>query len=1094
MATSQSFAEKIKQLEQQGKDLLSKGFDSTISSHESPLPKSSSPLKELLNTRIAQEDEHDQARVSDILNMSIPVPNPSNPSATLSQKRAHKSLSFPSLHSSLTQDLLPPPPISLPSYRGNSLSQPQLGSSVQFGSSSRQQQERLAIANRTIDRMREELKQAQKLNSDHKRQFRVSTEEITRRLQDSLLERDRLLASKAAEASNQEALINSLQSAVTELHQTSESQKHTIDETEKQLEMLRLIKSDYDNMVDMLRTVVKDTERRLDKSFYTSEPISSQSTAMLVHTLERCIEEGERDRRLQANRILELEEQVADMKRMTQDVEKSMNKSSEEKFERLKADLESRLQAADERAINARSQSDSLKKQLELAQEQYRGSELLREEQNRMLEERVEMLKSHLEGERKDSHTKLESVSVALDSTNRDLTSALSSKDELVRRYAGMEERVKDYEVILEKLTNELEAEKEQSKRLWEKDNEVLNRNVELETKMALRDAEMARLEALLEKTKEECSRKINQEVALTEKYQMDKFTEEKTLLVTQVDSLTARVNKLAQELKDAEVENGKLLSQLRHTLEKLKDVERLQGDTSDDKVTLQSQLIAKNAMLDKMTSERDQYLNMLEQRNAQFNEISLACERVNLQKDERERHVSTLESTILKLEERLSQTHKELNSYQQENTTLHRTRDEFDGRIREMEAAVEKQTRKLKSKDKKIADADSEKGRLQEMLEHKNDTLDQLDEQLRVNEHELKEARREISMLSEECNALKSVIKGQEGEMQREINNLLMKIKAVENDYRLAKKALKSKEHVDKQASDVANKLQIELTDQRKYSDDLRSKIRWLEESVDAAKRERLGVEDQCQQLQLELEHRCKAEQRQQQIVMTERSKQVVSLEDGLKGAITRCSALQAAAEKSEQDIYKLKLKHQLELKELQRTGEQREGVTAPPNSPPRPQYDGVATELKTVLNDMKELLSSAQERRSYSDRKSSKSERTDYSVLSQSDGGRHDDPHPGYSERLHRKTGSIDTLLNPAGTRSEISHRSKSKRSKKVSEPLRGEAQALCTNLEKKLDQLARLGQETLEDSGSFVSKRRSSATSCEKLHRYLRSQKHS
>ena len=72
----------------------------------------------------------------------------------------------------------------------------------------------------------------------------------------------------------------------------------------------------------------------------------------------------------------------------------------------------------------------------------------------------------------------LESVSVALDSTNRDLTNALSSKDELVRRYAGLEEKVKDYEVAMEKLTNELEAEKDQTRRLWEKDNEVLNRFV----------------------------------------------------------------------------------------------------------------------------------------------------------------------------------------------------------------------------------------------------------------------------------------------------------------------------------------------------------------------------------------------------------------------------------------------------------------------------------------------------------------------------------------------------------------------------------------------------------------------------------------
>ena len=42
-----------------------------------------------------------------------------------------------------------------------------------------------------------------------------------------------------------------------------------------------------------------------------------------------------------------------------------------------------------------------------VSSEQYRGSELLREEQNRMLEERVEMLKSHIEGQNKDSQSKV---------------------------------------------------------------------------------------------------------------------------------------------------------------------------------------------------------------------------------------------------------------------------------------------------------------------------------------------------------------------------------------------------------------------------------------------------------------------------------------------------------------------------------------------------------------------------------------------------------------------------------------------------------------------------------------------------------------
>ena len=44
--------------------------------------------------------------------------------------------------------------------------------------------------------------------------------------------------------------------------------------------------------------------------------------------------------------------------------------------------------------------------------------------------------------------------------------------------------------------------------------------------------------------------------------------------------------------------------------------------------------------------------------------------------------------------------------------------------------------------------------------------------------------------------------------------------------------------------------------------------------------------------------------------------------MEDGLKEAITRCGMLQHAAEKAEQDLYKQKLNHKLEVTELQKHG----------------------------------------------------------------------------------------------------------------------------------------------------------------------------
>ena len=66
---------------------------------------------------------------------------------------------------------------------------------------------------------------------------------------------DRLAATRMTEASSQDELIDTLQSAVTELQRTSDSQKRTIEETEKQVEVLQLIKSDHNNMVRKCRVV-----------------------------------------------------------------------------------------------------------------------------------------------------------------------------------------------------------------------------------------------------------------------------------------------------------------------------------------------------------------------------------------------------------------------------------------------------------------------------------------------------------------------------------------------------------------------------------------------------------------------------------------------------------------------------------------------------------------------------------------------------------------------------------------------------------------------------------------------------------------------
>ena len=70
----------------------------------------------------------------------------------------------------------------------------------------------------------------------------------------------------------------------------------------------------------------------------------------------------------------------------------------------------------------------------------------------------------------------MESLSRALDETSRELTAALSSRDELTQRCAVLEERAANSELATDKLNNELELERDQTRKLWERDNETQNR------------------------------------------------------------------------------------------------------------------------------------------------------------------------------------------------------------------------------------------------------------------------------------------------------------------------------------------------------------------------------------------------------------------------------------------------------------------------------------------------------------------------------------------------------------------------------------------------------------------------------------------
>lgn len=136
---------------------------------------------------------------------------------------------------------------------------------------------------------------------------------------------------------------------------------------------------------------------------------------------------------------------------------------------------------------------------------------------------------------------------------------------------------------------------------------------------------------------------------------------------------------------------------------DKLSTLEKTSEQTNSAKSTLQSQIIGKDDEIERISKERDSYFSLLDERNSQLDQISSSFDKACAQRDDATLKLRSVQDLTSRLEERLEQANSELDRYQQENVTLHLTRDEFDARIREMEQAIEKQNKKIKSKDKKV-------------------------------------------------------------------------------------------------------------------------------------------------------------------------------------------------------------------------------------------------------------------------------------------------------------------------------------------------------------------------------------------------------
>ncbi|KAJ7371227.1 hypothetical protein OS493_027341 [Desmophyllum pertusum] len=346
-----------------------------------------------------------------------------------------------------------------------------------------------------------------------------------------------------------------------------------------------------------------------------------------------------------------------------------------------------------------------------------------------------------------------------------------------------------------------------------------------------------------------------------------------------------------------------------------------------EEKIRLSAELEKTRNEISNLRGQVEEFTSSLEVKSKSLLDVENCVEKLQTQLNEREKTIASFQAQGTNLAEILERNSQTGDSLQREREQLIRTLEERIGDVEEMKGHREILAKKLRAKDKRVKELEEEKIAMSNSLNIKQEELDAMMEDRSNIMAELKLRQIEVTKLKDENISLSSLIEGKHGEREKEITKLLSRLKGSEQDLALTRKLLKTKGDMSGKAVRVAGAMQQEVTAKRGELDTLQNKIHWLTESLNTASKDARYYERRSSELsdtvkQLTAERdRLDFELRKTQEQSDEHKKQFNHMEQALEKAALKHADSQGVIEKMEQEMARLKLKHSLEVKELERT-----------------------------------------------------------------------------------------------------------------------------------------------------------------------------
>ncbi|XP_074526752.1 coiled-coil domain-containing protein 158-like [Halichoeres trimaculatus] len=346
-----------------------------------------------------------------------------------------------------------------------------------------------------------------------------------------------------------------------------------------------------------------------------------------------------------------------------------------------------------------------------------------------------------------------------------------------------------------------------------------------------------------------------------------------------------------------------------------------------------QELLQEKTRELQQRLQETQQFLVRLEVAQTQNQILQAEEETLRLQLDDRDRKLEDLRLEMESSIQMSAQHSCAINNLQQENSLL-------SNRLNQHKQDMEQLRAELEQKKSELAAADQERRRFKAAVEEQSQ---------RVQEETLKKQQlsKQLLTLTEEHRQLQQLHIRTSEEHEGAALELQSQLRNTHKELDRVRSVLRTLEGADGHGLQVAMEMQRKITARREQIDSLQGKIQHLEETVEKLQQEKrqqsLQHQQQLQDLTFIREEkrqlRCELEVlRSKDKQLRERISQLEAILHKMSESFADC---QDFIQLQEQDFFRLKLQHALDLKELQ--GQNVIASKVPPPDPGSPSSSGL-------------------------------------------------------------------------------------------------------------------------------------------------------